>query len=210
MDKRKLTNRNALLGTAVLAVSGVMLGFAFAMVPLYSIICEKLGLDGTPRRATVASAEISDVPMTVRFDANAEKDLHWDFQPLDKSVSVLLGETKTVFYRATNTSDRAVTGTATFNVTPEKTGQYFNKLQCFCFERQTLQPGESVDMGVTFFVDPALAKNPTSNEVRTITLSYTFFKAMDDGQPDAAASAETTDVTSPFSLAPISAPAPVN
>ncbi len=210
MDKRKLTSRNALLGTAILAVSGVMLGFAFAMVPLYSIICEKFGLDGTTKRATVASAEIRDVPMTVRFDANVDKDLHWKFEPVDKSVSLLLGETKTVFYRATNTSDRAVTGTATFNVTPEKSGQYFNKLECFCFEKQTLQPGESIDMGVSFFIDPALVKDATTDEVRTITLSYTFFKAM-DGQPDANAAVEDDNVTpTKIKLAPVSGPASVN
>jgi len=210
MEKRTLTSRNALLGTAVLAVSGVMLGFAFAMVPLYSIICEKLGLDGVPRRATVAAANIADVPMTVRFDANTDKDLHWKFQPVDKSVGLMLGETKTVFYRATNTSDHAITGTATFNVTPEKIGQYFNKLECFCFEKQTLQPGESVDMGVTFFIDPALVKDATTDEVRTITLSYTFFKAM-DGQPDANAAVEDDNATSTkIKLAPVSGTAPVN
>ena len=177
MDQKKLNRRNALLGTATLAVAGGMIGFAFAMVPLYSIICEKLGWEGTPQRASAASSVISDTVVTVRFDANSEKQLKWKFQPVERAVTMKLGETKTVFYRATNMSDEIVTGNATFNVTPEKTAQYFNKLECFCFQEQTLAPGQTVDMGVTFFVDPALLKNTTANGVRTITLSYTFFKS---------------------------------
>jgi cytochrome c oxidase assembly protein subunit 11 len=203
MDQRKLTRRNKLLGGAVMATSGVMLGLAFAMAPLYGFICEKLGWEGTTQRASKPSDEILDVPMTVRFDANADKELHWKFQPLDRSVKLKVGETKTVFYRATNTSDQPMTGTATFNVTPEKSGIYFNKLECFCFQEQTLQPGESVDMGVTFFVDPAMVKDSNTEEVRTITLSYTFYKAL---KGDSAASAETTNVT----LAPVRGPASVN
>ena len=210
MDKRKLNSRNALLGTAILAVSGVMLGFAFAMVPLYSIICQKLGLDGTPLRATEAPANTANVPMTVRFDANTDKELPWKFQPVEKSVTLMLGETKTIFYRATNTSDKAITGTATFNVTPEKIGQYFNKMECFCFSKQTLQPGQTVDMGVTFFIDPALVKDATTEEVRTITLSYTFFKSM-DGQPDVNAAVEDDQASSTkLKLAPVSGTASVN
>lgn len=207
MNIRRLTSRNALLGTAVLAVSGAMLGFAFAMVPLFSLICTTLGIGGTTQRATAAPTEISDIPMTIRLDANTDKQLPWLFQPVEKSVALKLGETKTIFYRASNTSDHAITGTATFNVTPEKIGRYFNKLDCFCFQEQTLQPGQSADMGVTFFIDPALVKDSTTDEVRTITLSYTFYKSL-KGLPasDRSAAADDTKVR----LAPHSGPASIN
>lgn len=207
MDKQQLSRRNTLVGTTVLAVAGLMVGFAFASSPLFSIICAKLGLGGATQRAASASSEITDVPMTVRLDANIDKNLPWRFQPLEKSVGLTLGETKTIRYKATNTSDHATTGTATFNVTPDKIGQYFNKIECFCFQEQTLQPGESVEMGVTFFIDPALAKNTNTDEVRTITLSYTFFKSA-NGLPrnDSAASADTVKIP----LAPVSGTASVN
>jgi cytochrome c oxidase assembly protein subunit 11 len=202
MDKGKLKRRNALLGSVVMAGSVAMLGFAFAMVPLFKIVCEKLGLDGTPQRAYSAPAEVTDVPVTVRFDANTDKDLHWSFQPMQKSVELKLGETKTIRYLATNTADHATTGTATFNVTPEKIGQYFNKLECFCFQEQTLQPGQSVEMAVTFFVDPEMVKNHTTDEVRTITLSYTFYKSMNGLPADSSGNAAAAD-TVKLSAAPV-------
>jgi cytochrome c oxidase assembly protein subunit 11 len=211
MDQRKLKRRNLMLGASVIGVAGLMVGFAFAAVPLYRVVCEKLGWDGTPQRAAEASKNVTDIPVTVRFDANIEKALPWKFQPMEKSVTLKLGETKTVFYRATNTSDRPATGTATFNVTPDKTGQYFNKLECFCFQEQTLQPGQSVDMGVTFFVDPKMATDVNTEEVRTITLSYTFFKSMNGapqsiGDKDSAAAANKVKLTA----APASGAASVN
>ncbi len=194
-----------------MAVSGLMLGFAFAMVPLFKIVCVKLGLDGTTQRATVAPTEITNIPITVRFDSNVDKQLPWQFVPDQKSVDLKLGETATVFYKATNTSDHPTSGTASFNVTPEKIGQYFNKLACFCFTEQTLKPGESMEMGVTFFVDPAMVKDKLTDEVRTITLSYTFFPSQGffpkDGQPTASNNADTT---TQIKLTPVSGPAPVN
>jgi cytochrome c oxidase assembly protein subunit 11 len=207
MDKHKLNRRNARLGIAVLAVSGSMLGLAFAMAPLYSIICQKLGWEGTPQRAEAASTNITEIPVNVRFDANTDKRLPWSFHPVEKSVQLNLGETRTIFYRAVNNSDRAITGTATFNVTPEKAGIYFNKVACFCFEQQVLEPGQSVDMGVTFFVDPEMAKDSNTDDVHTITLSYTFYRSLNDGSAEGtSAQADPGKLT----LEPVSGPASVN
>jgi cytochrome c oxidase assembly protein subunit 11 len=184
-----------------------MLGFAFAMVPLFKIVCVKLGLDGTTQRVYTNNTEVVNVPITVRFDANTDRELPWHFAPMQKSVDMKLGETVTVRYMATNTSDHVTTGTASFNVTPEKIGQYFNKIECFCFNEQTLKPGESVAMAVSFFVDPAMVKDHLTDEVRTITLSYTFYRSV-DGLPATgnAASADTVKL----SAAPATGAASVN
>jgi len=178
--------------TVVLLLSVVagMIGLSFASVPLYSLFCRATGWGGTTQRATVAPKTVADVFVTVRFDAETAPELPWEFRPLTTAVQVHLGEQREVFYRATNRSAAAVIGTATFNVTPAKSGIYFDKLQCFCFSEQRLEPGESRDMGVSFFVDPDLAKDPGTRDVRTITLSYTMFRKPDadkPAQPSAAA-----------------------
>jgi len=175
-------NRTTLWG--LLGILAVMFGLTAYSETLYRIFCETTGYGGSTRVATATSGRVLDRMITVRFNADVASDLPWTFRPSQRDVTVRIGERALAFYTATNNSDRPVTGQATFNVTPEKTGQYFNKLQCFCFEEQTLAPHQTVEMPVTFFVDPEIASNRNANDVREIILSYTFFRAANDGKND--------------------------
>ena len=170
------------------AVVAGMVGLSFASVPLYRLFCQATGLGGTTQRAAAAPNEVADAIITVRFDAETAPDLGWEFRPLTRELRVHPGEQQEVFYRAVNRSAEPVTGTATYNVTPAKSGIYFDKLQCFCFTQQRLLPGESRDMGVTFFVDPDVLRDKDTTDVRTITLSYTMFRAPEPSAPSASAS----------------------
>ncbi|MEQ9447811.1 MAG: cytochrome c oxidase assembly protein [Rhodospirillaceae bacterium] len=187
MDQRELKRRNARSALIALSVAVGMVGAAFAFVPFYDAFCRALGIGGATQVATAAPTKTADVPVTVRFDSNVDRALPWEFYPTQDSVSVIPGETRTIHYIAKNTSDRPTTGTATFNVTPEKAGTYFSKIVCFCFQEQTLQPGETMDMAVSFFVDPEIVENHTTDDVRTITLSYTFFRSLEDMMKESAA-----------------------
>jgi cytochrome c oxidase assembly protein subunit 11 len=174
--------RNAAAAGLLLTVVAAMLGLTAASVPLYRLFCQVTGLGGTTQRASAAPGrEIADRVITVRFDANTAPDLGWEFQPVQSSVTVHPGEEKVIAYRATNLTKEPLTGTATFNVTPAKTGIYFDKLQCFCFTRQHLDPGQSAELSVKFFVDPDIAGDPNTRDVDTITLSYTMCRAPSDG-----------------------------
>ena len=167
-------------GTTVMLLGAVVCGMvwlSFASVPLYRLFCQATGFGGTTQRAIAAPGAVADAVMTVRFDAVTVPELGWEFRPLERAVQVHPGEQREVFFRATNRSSETVTGAAIYNVTPAKTGIYFDKLQCFCFNAQQLGPGESRDMGVVFFVDPDLLSDPSTSDVRTITLSYTMFRA---------------------------------
>ena len=169
-------------GTTVillLAVVAFMGGLTAAAVPLYRIFCSATGYGGTTERASAAPADVAKAVVTVRFNTEIDAGLDWEFRPLVDEVQVHPGEQKQVFFRAKNLSSHGITGRAVYNVTPTKVGIYFDKLQCFCFNAQYLAPGESKDMGVVFFVDPDLLKDPSTNDVRTITLSYAMFKAAD-------------------------------
>lgn len=162
-----------------LLVAG-MVGLAYASVPLYDLFCRVTGYGGTTQIAENVNEDIVyDHPVKVRFDANVNPALKWSFVPVDKPVMMNPGEEIVINYRATNLSDTPTTGTSTFNVTPVKAGQYFMKLDCFCFIEQTLQPRESVDMPVRFFVDPEIAKDENTLDVSEIILSYTFFPALE-------------------------------
>jgi cytochrome c oxidase assembly protein subunit 11 len=181
MDKRddRLRRRNRLvLGTLFGLVAG-MIGLTYASVPLYNLFCAVTGFGGTTQRAEQAAARVVDRKVTVRFNADTNTALPWSFRPEQKDLELKLGETGFAAYRAENRGKVATVGTAVYNVTPEKVGAYFNKLQCFCFTEQILEPGQVVDMPVVFFVDPAMADDPNMDDVSTITLSYTFFRAKD-------------------------------
>ena len=154
-----------------------MNGFAYAAVPAYRAFCQAIGFAGIPLRAVEAPAAdaVIDRDITVRFNTDVSADLAWRFKPVQRSVDLKVGETGLAYFEATNLSDRQITGTATFNVTPLKVAPYFVKIECFCFTQQTLAPGETAQMPVTFFVDPDIAEERNVADVRTITLSYTFF-----------------------------------
>lgn len=157
-------------GTVVL-----MLGAAYAAVPLYKLICQVTGMGGTTQRADRAPGAVGDTKIRVRFDANVSSGLPWEFRPVERHVDVRLGEATLVNYSALNRTVHTTAGTATFNVTPEIAGKYFSKIECFCFTEQVLSGGQKVEMPVTFFVDPAMLEDPDARHVREITLSYSFF-----------------------------------
>lgn len=164
--------------TALLAVIGIcfMTGLAWASVPLYRLFCQATGLNGTTGRGSAAPGAVGH-RVVVDFDTNVASGLGWRFRPETRSDTVDIGARDMAFFLATNTSNRPVTGTATFNVQPAQAGQYFKKIQCFCFTQQTLQPGETARMPVIFYVDPKILTDPDARDIQTITLSYTFYPA---------------------------------
>jgi cytochrome c oxidase assembly protein subunit 11 len=171
-DKRR-HGRVALLLAGLVAC---MTGLAFASVPLYRLFCQVTGYGGTPQRAEQAPAEILDRTIRVRFDANVDRELPWRFVPVERAVEVKIGETGLAFFKASNASDKEVKGTAVFNVVPELAARYFTKIECFCFKEQTLAAGASIEMPVTFFVDPNIVEDDDTKNIDEITLSYTFYR----------------------------------
>jgi cytochrome c oxidase assembly protein subunit 11 len=174
-ERTEAQRRHGVVVVSCIAMVAAMAGLSYAAVPLYRLYCQVTGYQGTTQRAAKPSDAVLDRTLTVRFDANVSPDLPWRFEPLQKKLEIKIGENTLAFYRATNTSDQPVTGTAIFNVAPEAVGLHFNKLQCFCFTEQRLEPGESKDMAVSFYVDPGFVEDEDTKEFSELTLSYTFY-----------------------------------
>ncbi|MEM1162274.1 MAG: cytochrome c oxidase assembly protein [Pseudomonadota bacterium] len=170
---------------SLMAVGAGMAGLAWASVPLYDLFCRVTGYGGTTQQVTQAAPEVLDRTVTVRFDASVGADMPWSFRPTQTTMKIRIGETGLAFYEAHNPTDRPVSGTASFNVTPLSMGGYFAKIDCFCFVEQTLQPGETVQMPVTFFIDPEMVDDAQTARVHTITLGYTFFEIEPEPSADA-------------------------
>ena len=183
---RAMGARNRRVAVICVVVGAGMLGLAYASVPLYQMFCQVTGFGGTTQRAERPASSVLERTMTVRFDANVGDGLPWDFAPVSEPQTLQIGENGLAFYRVTNRSSRPIVGTATYNVTPEQAGVFFNKLACFCFTEQRLEPGESLDMPVSYFVDPEIVKDADASRLDTITLSYTFYEVK---KPAAAAAA---------------------
>jgi cytochrome c oxidase assembly protein subunit 11 len=185
-SSRSRSMSNGKIAAICTAVAISMVGLAYASVPLYQLFCQVTGFGGTAQRAAAPSNEVLDRKVTVRFDSNVAPGLDWEFTPVVNTMSLRIGENALAVYRATNHSATPVVGTATFNVTPEQAGAFFNKVQCFCFTEQRLEPGETVEMPVSFFVDPAMVNDQDGAHIHTITLSYTFYAV---NKPNARAAA---------------------
>ena len=158
-----------------------MLALTAAAVPLYDMFCRVTGYGGTPQTATETTGVILDEEVRIYLDANVVSSMNWTFRPMQREMTVRIGEEALAFYEAVNNSDHPVTGRAIYNVSPDITGYYFDKIECFCFTEQTLQPGERVEMPISFFVDPDMVTDPDAGHIRDITLSYTFHPAEPTG-----------------------------
>jgi cytochrome c oxidase assembly protein subunit 11 len=172
--------RNLVVGWTVAAAICLMVGMSFAAVPLYRLFCAATGYGGTPRIGLAAAPGGNGQTIRVRFNADTNPGLPWHFGPDQLEVTLKLGDEQVAFYHASNKSTRPETGMAVYNVTPEKVGKYFHKTACFCFNRQTLAADQTMEFPVSFWVDPAIRDDPNTSDVKVITLSYTFFRSVDD------------------------------
>lgn len=201
---------NTRIATRLGALVVIMVALSFAAVPFYSWFCRTTGYGGTTSVATQAPGEVLDEMVTIRFDANTAPEMPWTFRPLQREMKVHLGETGLAFYEAYNPTDRPIAGQAAYNVAPDSAGKYFDKIACFCFNLQVLQPGERVEMPVTFYVDPAILKDSDSAQLRWITLSYTMFPAaLPEAEKAADATAPISDRTGGARVATGPATAPI-
>lgn len=175
-DHDALVAKNKRMGLIVLCIVLAMGGLAFASVPLYNLFCRVTGFDGTTQVSDSLPDQILDRRVTIKFNADIHKDLHWSFKPEQREITVQLGQRGVTAFRAENLMAKPLAGSAVYNVTPFKAGKYFHKIQCFCFDEQILDPRERVSMPVLFYVDPSMADDPNMDDVKVITLSYNFFK----------------------------------
>jgi len=181
---RRGTSRNGRTAMIGFGIAAAMLGLGFASVPLYRLFCAATGFNGTTQRVDEQTAEqikAASNSISIRFDANVERGMPWQFKPLQTTDQITIGVRDMALFWAKNTSSEPLTGTASFNVEPEQAGKYFNKIQCFCFTEQTLKAGEEVRMPVLYYVDPAILNDPDTKDIQQITLSYTFHPAVNAG-----------------------------
>lgn len=174
-ERKALSRRNLSVSLVMAAIALGMVGLSFAAVPLYQLFCQVTGYGGTTQRAEQAPDTALDRTITVRFDANVSRGMSWNFKPVQRTIKLRIGESALAFYEARNPTTATLTGTATFNVSPEAAGSYFTKIECFCFTEQTLAPGAKANMPVTFFIDPEMVNDAEARNIQEITLSYTFF-----------------------------------
>lgn len=199
--QEQIARRNGKVALICAAAFFGMVGAAYAAVPLYKLFCQATGFDGTVRKAVAKPTRVLDRKVTIRFDANI-RDLPWRFQTLQASQDVRIGDTGLAFFKVTNPTDKPQTGRALYNVVPESAGPYFQKLECFCFSNQTIQPHQTVEFPVVYFVDPQFADDPETKGKNEITLSYTFFPAVDDGKTKKVAASAPPRIVEPLGGAP--------
>ena len=180
--QQRLARRNRRTVLAAFALVAGMVGVSFAAVPLYGLFCRVTGFAGTPMIGGGAAPGAGAQRLTIRFNANTQPNLPWRFEPAQPSQTLHVGEEGVAFYHARNLSAAPATGISAYNVTPEVVGRYFHKTACFCFEEQTLAAGQEVDMPLAFWVDPRIAEDPNTRDIRTITVSYTFFRSLADAE----------------------------
>jgi len=193
LPRPELKHRNRRVGGYAVLGALAMLGLGYASVPLYRMFCQLTGFNGTTQRASAEQAagiKVAAETIMIRFDGNVDRDMPWAFKPVQVTQTVHIGARSLAAFEAKNLSGRPITGRASFNVSPDNAGKYFNKIQCFCFSEQTLQPGQEVRMPVTYYVDPAILKDEEAKDITQITLSYTFHE---DREASAALAAKPLD-----------------
>jgi cytochrome c oxidase assembly protein subunit 11 len=189
--KRPL-RRDVLIAVGCGVVAAAMVGASFAAIPLYNMFCRATGFAGTTQVSRITPQHELGRELIIRFDSNVAPGLPWKFEPEQNSIKLHIGEVATVHYKVINQAARTITAQASYNVTPTTVGTYFDKINCFCFTQQTMKPGETREMTVVFYVDPALVKDSDQDDLNTITLSYTFYRLPERAAPLAQASAKNS------------------